>query len=421
MYQFFTPDQAGFNALSSRAKGACLRYQNQEMPPGASPQRASIGFERDANSNESTLWVSNGVVYTGDNDEVRQWFQEGKRIFPSFDALRAWVQSSLASAYGVNVVDSQFAEHYPIYIDADEINDRLQEKIIGQGSALKILAGVVARQHARQKPTRPAVLFAVGPSGVGKTRTCTELGSILADMRDRDENGGFLRLDMNEYQERFRLSQLIGSPNGYVGFGETSQLISTLQKNPYVTILFDEIEKSHPAILQFLMNMMDAGRISSPTDSGSGHGVDCSKATLLFTSNLKADEILKEIRNSQGTQEGLSKNAICRKHLLRAGIPREILGRIATFLVFHPLDQSTRQQILEMQIRELGEEYGVQVQSICPQTLEELSKEHGDNNYGVRPAYSTLDARFGPTFMEAARKAQETDGAIDQPVLENIG
>ena len=420
MYQFFTPNQAGFDALASRAKGACLRYQSQEMPPGASPQRASIGFEQDANSNESTLWVSNGVVYTGDNDEVRQWFQEGKRVFPCFDALREWVQSSLASAYGVNVGSGQ-STATPIYMDADEIHDRLQKKVIGQGDALKILAGVVARQHARHKPARPAVVFAVGPSGVGKTRTCTELGSILADMRDRDTNDGFLRLDMNEYQERFRLSQLIGSPNGYVGFGEPSRLISALRSNAYPIILFDEIEKAHPAILKCLMNMMDAGRISSPTDLGNGHEVDCSKATLLFTSNLKADEILNEINELKKTQESISEDAICRKHLQRAGIPREILGRIAHFLVFNPLDQSTRQQILEIQIKELGEEYGVRVQSVCPRILEELSREHIDCDFGVRPSYSTLDARFGPIFMEAARKAQGAGCIADQPELEDVG
>src|SRR5205807_2293117 len=104
------------------------------------------------------------------------------------------------------------------------------------------------------------VVFAVGPSGVGKTRTAEAMAQVLREVDEDNEAYQFLRLDMTEYQEAHRVSQLIGAPQGYIGHGEGSQLIDALRANRRTIVLFDEIEKAHPAILRVLMNAMDAGR-----------------------------------------------------------------------------------------------------------------------------------------------------------------
>ena len=106
-------------------------------------------------------------------------------------------------------------------------------------------------------------MFAVGPSGVGKTRAAEALAQALNGLLEAGAGYQFLRLDMAEYQESHRVSQLLGAPQGYVGHGEGSQLLDTLAANPRTIVLFDEIEKAHPSILRVLMNAMDAGRLSS--------------------------------------------------------------------------------------------------------------------------------------------------------------
>ena len=187
--------------------------------------------------------------------------------------------------------------HKPLYLDEEVLFQQLHKRILGQDDALKGLAAVMVRHLARQRPARPAVIFAVGPSGVGKTRTAEVMAQVLREFDDENNGYQFLRLDMTEYQEAHRVSQLIGAPQGYIGHGDGSQLADSLRANPRTIVLFDEIEKAHSAILRVLMNAMDAGRLSTAARSADGREIDCRHAVFMFTSNMDAKSILDELQS----------------------------------------------------------------------------------------------------------------------------
>jgi ATP-dependent Clp protease ATP-binding subunit ClpA len=210
---------------------------------------------------------------------------------------------------------------------------------------------------------------------------------------------------MSEYQEAHRVSQLIGSPQGYVGHGNGSQLFDALRANPRTIILFDEIEKAHPAILRLLMNAMDAGRLSSASRMDGSHEIDCRFAVFVFTSNLDADAILKELTDSGGFGNRVAEDTVCRRKLLTAGIAPEIVGRIGRFMVFRPLTPEICAEIMVGAIVEVAAEYGLRVTYVAPTVVLEMMKPFKVDHFGMRPGQYMIDDALGASFASAAREA----------------
>ncbi|NTU50308.1 MAG: ATP-dependent Clp protease ATP-binding subunit, partial [Desulfobulbaceae bacterium] len=292
--------------------------------------------------------------------------------------------------------------HRPLYIDESVLFERLNQRVLGQVDALKGLSAVMVRHLARRRPSRPAVIFAVGPSGVGKTRTAEMMSQVIREFYD--ENGGyqFLRLDMTEYQEAHRVSKLIGAPQGYIGHGDGSQLVDSLRSNPRTIVLFDEIEKAHPAIFRVLMNAMDAGRLSSASHSAGGQEIDCRHAVFIFTSNLDSKSIIDELDSRKAFGTRAIEDEVCRRRLNAGGIAPEIVGRIGRFLVFRPLSPEIRAEILALAIAEVAEEYGLQVNYVEPSVIVDLMHKARSSNFGVRPERYLIDDLLGATFAEVA-------------------
>lgn len=428
MRQFLTNNEAAFRDLERRAKRACVRFRDQEMPPGCDPNRADIGFEIDEGPGTARLLVSRGVRYGGDSPAIREWLDAGVKQFPTFAALSAWIQGPLWRAFGrhsatgsapsdgiaAGVSASQLTDlravqegirdiHRPLYLDEVSLFERLHKRILGQDEALKALAAVMVRHCARRQPARPAVVFAVGPSGVGKTRTAEVIAQVLREFGDEDNGYQFLRLDMTEYQEAHRVSQLIGAPQGYIGHGEGSQLIDALRANPRTIVLFDEIEKAHSAILRVLMNAMDAGRLSTSSRSSGGHEIDCRRAVFMFTSNVDAKEILDELETRNAFGNRAIEDEVCRRRLHAAGIAPEIVGRIGRFLVYRPLSPETRAEIVALAIAEVAEEYGLRVAYVRPSVILDLMQKAKSQSFGVRPDRFLIDDALGGVFAEAAK------------------
>lgn len=440
MNQFLNATDAGLRNLEAKAKGKCIRFRQQAMPPGCSPARADIGFEIDSGSGIASLHVQKGMEYTGHSEDVATWFQNGSKAFLTFDSLVEWLRGTLRQSYSTaqqsaaatgtpNVPEATSQEltdmtavrrrlqaiEQPEPIDEAALSRRLREKVLGQDFAINTLVGTVARHCARIEPKRPAVLFAVGPSGVGKTRAAECLARELQQLQQRSKGFGYLRLDMTEYQEAHRVSQLIGSPQGYVGHGQGSQFADVLRANPRTIVLFDEIEKAHPAILRVLMNAMDAGRLSTAERSGSGHKIDCCEAVFIFTSNLDAQGILDELEKRQGFGERTTEDEICRKRIRAAGVPPEIVGRIGRFLVFRPLSAETRAGIIALTIAEVAKEYGVQVSYVEPSVVVHLLEKTQSQGFGARPAQFLIDELLGALFAEAARAGGDSSFRVVGP------
>ena len=396
------------------------------MPPGCSPRAADVGFEIDRSNGEAKLYVTTGIHYNGSTPSIREWMTEGVKRFRSFTDLRQWIQGTLAHEFNgiattgtepsaaetrdqaapitdMSAVHGAIRDlHRPLYLDEEKLFTRLRERILGQDAALKGLAAVMLRHCARKNPARPAVIFAVGPSGVGKTRTADVLAHVLQEFDPQNNHYQFLRLDMTEYQEPHRVSQLIGAPQGYVGHGEGSQLVDALRANPKTIVLFDEIEKAHPAILKVLMNAMDAGRLSTASNGSNGREVDCRYAVFMFTSNLDAKSILDELESRDAFGERSVEDEVCRRRLHAAGIAPEIIGRIGRFLVYRPLSPNTRAEIMAMAIAEVGQEYGLNVTYVEPTVIIDLMQKARSTAFGVRPERYMIDDCLGGVFAHAA-------------------
>src|SRR6202789_763980 len=159
------------------------------------------------------------------------------------------------------------------------MEDRLRQRVVGQDQALERVANAIRRSRAGlSDPKRPIGSFIfLGPTGVGKT----ELARALAEFLFDDERA-MIRIDMSEYMEKHAVSRLIGAPPGYVGYEEGGQLTEQVRRRPYAVVLFDEIEKAHPEVLNVLLQLLDDGRLTD----GQGRTVDFSNTVLILTSNL---------------------------------------------------------------------------------------------------------------------------------------
>jgi ATP-dependent Clp protease ATP-binding subunit ClpC len=226
-----------------------------------------------------------------------------------------------------------------------------------------------------------------------------------------DNAYGFLRLDMAEYQEKHRVSQLLGAPQGYVGYGDSAQLTEALSSRPRMFVLFDEIEKAHPDVIRALMNAMDAGRLSSSQSQNGSHEIDCRYAIFYFTSNLAAGAIIQEVTTRRASEYFDDIDAVCQRQLQRAGMAQELVGRISTFLMFGLLSGRARAEIAALAVLRVGDEYGLSVSRVEPSVISTVLQEAGDGSLGARPDEYLIDELLGAAFARARSDGLE-DGVV---------
>ena len=207
------------------------------------------------------------------------------------------------------------------------MEERLHQRVVGQDEAIQAVANAIRRARAGlQDPNRPLGSFIfLGPTGVGKT----ELARALAEFLFDDEHA-MIRIDMSEYQEKHTVSRLIGAPPGYVGYEEAGQLTEAVRRRPYSVVLFDEIEKAHPEVLNVLLQLLDDGRLTD----GKGRTVDFKNTVVIMTSNL-GSAFLAEL-GDRGIDEGVRRQVM---DALRAHFRPEFINRIDEIIIFHPLNR----------------------------------------------------------------------------------
>ena len=167
-----------------------------------------------------------------------------------------------------------------------KMEERLHQRVVGQDEAIRAVANAIRRARAGlQDPHRPLGSFIfLGPTGVGKT----ELARALAEFLFDDEQA-MVRIDMSEYQEKHTVSRMIGAPPGYVGYDEAGQLTEAVRRRPYAVVLFDEVEKAHPEVLNVMLQLLDDGRLTD----GKGRIVDFTNTVIVMTSNLRDQDALR--------------------------------------------------------------------------------------------------------------------------------
>merc|ERR1712003_50916 len=259
----------------------------------------------------------------------------------------------------------------------------LQERVIGQDEAADAVARAVLVSAAGLKSrNRPmgSFLFA-GPTGVGKTEMAKALATTLFDSESK-----MIRIDMSEYMEKHAVSRLIGAPPGYVGHEEGGQLTEALRRNPYSVVLFDELEKAHPDVLNVLLQVLDDGRI---TDS-QGRCVDCTNAVFIMTSNMGQGPLLAAARNGGIGVEAAKKQCMA---TIRRELRPELLNRLDDIIVFNPLSVNALRNVVRLQLRDVSkrlDELNIDM-TITDAAIDYALAEAYDPELGARPLRRYLE------------------------------
>lgn len=285
----------------------------------------------------------------------------------------------------------------------------LHERVIGQEEAVTAVAKAIRRGRVGLKdPKRPIGSFLfLGPTGVGKT----ELSKALAEAMFGTENA-LIRVDMSEYMEKHRVSKMIGSPPGYVGYDEGGQLSEKVRRNPYSVILFDEIEKAHPDVFNILLQVLDDGHI---TDA-QGRKIDFKNTVIIMTSNAGAESIISPKRLGFGAVADekadykVMKDRVMEevKHIFKP----EFINRIDEIIVFHPLNKGHMKDIVTIMLKEIMKRTKEQMNitlSVDEAAKEFLINKGYDEKYGARPLRRTIQSCLEDRLAE-----EILDGAVKE-------
>ncbi|MGL4411166.1 MAG: ATP-dependent chaperone ClpB [Bacteroidales bacterium] len=271
------------------------------------------------------------------------------------------------------------------------LEKELHKRVVGQDEAIVAISDAVRRSRAGlQDPKRPIGSFIfLGTTGVGKT----ELAKALADYLFDDETM-MTRIDMSEYQEKFAVTRLIGSPPGYVGYEEGGQLTEAIRRKPYSVVLFDEIEKAHPDVFNILLQVLDDGRL---TDN-KGRVVNFKNTIIIMTSNL-GSQIIRERFESlteANREEVVSKSRDEVMELLKRTIRPEFLNRIDEVIMFTPLTLSEIRDVVYIQINGIQKmlcHNGMRI-DFDDSVLDYLANEGYDPQFGARPVKRVIQRQL---------------------------
>ena len=266
------------------------------------------------------------------------------------------------------------------------LEDNMKKRVMGQDEALKLVSNAIIRSRSGIKdPNRPIGSFMfLGPTGVGKTEVARTLAYELFD----DEKH-MIRIDMSEYMEKFSVSRLVGAPPGYVGYDEGGQLTEAVRRNPYSIVLFDEIEKAHPDVLNLLLQILDDGRV---TDSN-GRTVDFKNTIIIMTSNLGSEYIL------DNQKEMVMKEV---KNHFRP----EFINRIDEIIIFNTLTENVLSEILDKIIHDIENrlnDLNIKIE-LTDKARQNLISVGYDISFGARPLKrlisNTLETKLARMLIE---------------------
>jgi ATP-dependent Clp protease ATP-binding subunit ClpB len=261
-----------------------------------------------------------------------------------------------------------------------KMEERLQQRIIGQTEAVKAVSNAVRRSRSGlQDPNRPIGSFIfLGPTGVGKTETARALAEFLFD-----DESAMVRIDMSEYMEKHTVARLIGAPPGYVGYEEGGQLSEAVRRKPYSVILFDEIEKAHGDVFNVLLQVLDDGRLTD----GQGRTVDFKNTIVIMTSNLGSPIIQEYFMD--GHTDKPSRQAMEDKVMaeLKRHFRPEFLNRVDDVIIFQSLDESELARIVDIQLGGLEKRLAQQnlTLDVNAEAKKLIAREGYDPQFGARP------------------------------------
>jgi len=268
-----------------------------------------------------------------------------------------------------------------------KLAEHLHNRIIGQDEAVELVAEAILRSRAglaREKAPAGSFLF-LGPTGVGKTELAKALACELFD----DEKY-IVRIDMTEYMEKHSVSRLIGAPPGYVGYEESGQLTEAVRRRPYSIVLFDEVEKAHPEVINILLQVLDDGVLTD----GKGRTVDFSNTVIIMTSNLGYRPLQALALNGRTDIDNGTRAKVMEE--VRQCLKPELINRLDDIILFHPLSQKELRTIITNQLKNIEKRIGKQglmnmTLNITEEAQDFILREAYDPAYGARPIRRYLE------------------------------
>ena len=335
---------------------------------------------------------------------------EAKRLAETLERQAAeWKQQSAGTL--VHVTENDIAATLssttgiPLkHMDVDEmkrlldLEQELAKTVVGQGDAVATVARALRRARADLKdPRRPIGSFLfLGPTGVGKTL----LAKTIASQYFADDKA-LIQIDMSEYMEKFNVSRLIGSPPGYVGHDEGGQLTERVRRRPYSVVLFDEIEKAHPDVMQTLLQILEEGRL---TDSLGRH-VDFRNTVVILTSNLGVDAARTGRSFGFAAEAQDAEQDAMKKELLASAktvFKPELLNRFDEVIVFRKLDKADIAKVLDLELDKVRGRLarkGIRLE-LGADAVEFLVSKGSDPALGARPMRRTIEQRIEDPLAE---------------------
>lgn len=292
-------------------------------------------------------------------------------------------------------------------LTAEALAMELAGVIHGQEPALERVASATVAQLTKRHPSRPGSVMLIGPTGVGKTSTVEALPDALRTLGFPDAH--VFRIDCGELTDSIQVTRLLGSPPGYSGHAETTPLISALSK-PGCILLVDELDKAHDDILDLLLGLLDAGRLTTP----SGREIDAKHVVVALTTSI-AGSHLSDALEATPLGDRWAVQRACVEHLRSAGIPADLLARVGAF-AFYPemVEEVARAEVARAAITALGCEYGLEIGEIDPVVLEVVEDIANDSGgAGARALQHAARELLAERFADLAGDGAPLRVAID--------
>jgi hypothetical protein len=398
MHRFATAPRSTFEELFTEAGYGTIALEEAEYPPVCDTPMGEVTLSLGPTG--AMIVHVRRCTCRSDDFRLRLLFDTGVCVFSDAQDLHAFWRGPLAAAFGIaspppaeepgdpapqeghrvttaaaveppGVFDqlppaTGAVEGGPYRLTAARLTEELARVVHGQEAALERVASAAAAQLSKRHPARPGAVLLLGPSGVGKTSTVEALPPALKALGY--ESANIYRLDGGELGDSIQLTRLLGAPPGYAGYATTTPLLDALGK-PGCILFVDELDKAHEDVLDLLLGLLDAGRLTS---SG-GKRVDARHVLVAMTTSVGSDELGRRLGRTPIDDRWAVQRA-CAEHLREYGLPADLVGRIGTFALYGELEvEHARHGLAEAAVSALASEYGLAVAAIDPVVLDVIA------------------------------------------------